>query len=85
MLAEPAWAQEIEFDRIDRFESVGTGTLHVGGPPKTTVDGERHLVILTILQSDAETKVYLKSPDGDVAQTTSYRGKAFRHSKPLEN
>jgi hypothetical protein len=37
------------------------------------------------LQSDAETKVYLKSPDGDVAQTTSYRGKAFRHSKPLEN
>jgi hypothetical protein len=35
MLAEAACAQEIQFDRIDRFESVGTGTLH-GAPSKTT-------------------------------------------------
>jgi hypothetical protein len=71
MLAEAACAQEIQFDRIDRFESVRTGTLHVGAPPKTIVeDGERHLVILTIWQSDAETKVYWISPDGNVAQTT---------------
>jgi hypothetical protein len=31
-------AQEINFDQIDRFESLGTGTLRVGEPPKTIID-----------------------------------------------
>ena len=79
ILPETACAQEIEFGRIDRFESLGTGTLHVGAPPKTIVDdGERHLVILTIWQSDAETKVYWKSPDGNVARTTIIPGKGIQ-------
>ena len=72
-------AQEIEFDRIDKFESLGTSTLHVGAPPKTIVDdGERHLVILTIWQSDADTKVYWRSPDGNVAKTTIIPGKGIQ-------
>jgi hypothetical protein len=29
-----ASAQEINFDQINKFESLGTGTLHVGAPPK---------------------------------------------------
>jgi hypothetical protein len=42
-------AEEIDFDQINKFESLATGTLHVGAPPKTLVDdGERHVVILTI-------------------------------------
>jgi hypothetical protein len=56
-------AQEINFDQIDRFESLGTGTLRVGSAPKTIIDdGERHVVILTIWDADAETKVYWRSP-----------------------
>jgi hypothetical protein len=45
--AEEASAQEINFDQINKFESLGTGTLHVGAPPKTIIDdGERHVVVL---------------------------------------
>ncbi len=48
------------------------GTLHVGAPPKTIIDdGERHVVILTIWDADAETKVYWRSPDGDDRTTMS--------------
>jgi len=48
-VSEAAYAEEIDFDRVDRFESLSTGTLHVGAPPKILVDdGERHVVILTI-------------------------------------
>lgn len=44
-----AYAQEINFDQINKFESLGTGTLYVGAPPKTIInDGKRHVVILTI-------------------------------------
>ncbi len=58
VLPEVVPAQEIDFDKIDKFESVVTGSLHVGAPPKTIVDdGERHAVILTIWDADAETKV----------------------------
>jgi hypothetical protein len=61
---ETAYAEEIDFGKIDKFESLATGTLHVGSPPKTIVDdGERHVVILTIWDADAETKVYWRSPD----------------------
>jgi hypothetical protein len=64
-------AEELDFDRIDRFESLGTGTIHVGDPPKAIVDdGQRHLIILTIWRSDAEIKVYWRSPDGNVPQIT---------------
>jgi hypothetical protein len=58
---------------------MGTGTLHVGTPPKTIVDdGERHLIILTIWQSDAETKVYWKSSDKNADQTTVIPGKGIQ-------
>ena len=72
-------AQEINFDQIDRFESLGTGTLRVGEPPKTIIgDGARHVVILTIWNADAETKVYWRSPDGNDARTTIIPGKGIQ-------
>ena len=62
--AENICAQENDFGQIDKFQSLGSGTLHVGAPPKTIVDDdERHVVILTIWDADAETKVYWRSPD----------------------
>ena len=71
-------AEEIDFGQINKFESLATGTLHVGAPPKTIVDdGERHVVILTIWDADAETKVYWKSPDGS-ARTTIMPGKGIQ-------
>jgi hypothetical protein len=74
-----ASAQEINFDQIDRFESLGTGTLRVGEPPKTIVDdGERHVVILTIWNADAQTKVSWRSPDGNDARTTIIPGKGIQ-------
>lgn len=74
-----AYAQEVEFQAIDRFESLGTGTLHVGEPPKTIVDdGERHIIILTIWQSDAEAKIYWRSPDGNADKTTMIPGKGIQ-------
>jgi len=43
-VVEAAYAEEIDFGQIDKFESLATGTLHVGSPPKTIVDdGERHV------------------------------------------
>jgi hypothetical protein len=72
-------AQEINFDQIDRFESLGTGALRVGEPPKTIVDdGEWHVVILTIWKADAETKVYWRSPDRNDARTTIIPGKGIQ-------
>jgi hypothetical protein len=62
LLPSHVFAQEINFDQINKFESLGTGTLRVGAPPKTIIDdGERHVVILTIWDADAETKVYWRS------------------------
>ena len=72
-------AQEINFDQINKFESLGTGTLHVGAPPKTIInDGERHVVVLTIWDADAETKVYWRSPDGNDPRTTIIPGKGIQ-------
>jgi hypothetical protein len=69
-LAAGAQAQEIDFDQINKFESVGKGTLSVGEPPKTIIDdNERHVVILTIWDADAETKVYWKPVDAENAGT----------------
>jgi hypothetical protein len=71
-------AEEIDFDQINKFESLATGTLHVGTPPKSLVDdGERHVVILTIWDADAETKVYWRSLDGN-ARTTIMPGKGIQ-------
>ena len=81
-----ASAQEINFDQINKFESLGTGTLHVGAPPKTIIDdGERHVVILTIWDADAETKVYWRSPDGNAPKRRSYPGKVSRPFKRPES
>jgi hypothetical protein len=78
-VSETAYAQEIDFGQIDKFESLGTGTLHVGSPPKTIIDdGERHVIILTIWDADAETKAYWKSPDGDTPRTTVIPGRGVQ-------
>jgi hypothetical protein len=75
----PICAQEIDFGQIDKFESLGTGTLHVGAPPKTIIDDdEPHTVFLTIWESDAETKVYWKSLDEKASRTTVIPGKGVQ-------
>ena len=49
VLFDNARAQEIDFGQINKFESLGTGTLLVGAPPKAIIDdGNRHVVVLTI-------------------------------------
>jgi hypothetical protein len=79
VLTPHAYAQEIDFGQIDKFESLGTGTLQVGAAPKVIVDdGEQHTVILTIWEADAETKVYWTSPDGNVSRTTIVPGKGVQ-------
>jgi hypothetical protein len=76
---DTAPGQEIDFGRIDKFESLGTGTLHVGASPKTIIaDHERHVVILTILNADAETKVYWRSPNANDERTTIIPGKGIQ-------
>jgi hypothetical protein len=77
--SDAARTQEINFDQINKFESLGTGTLHVGAPPKTIIDdSERHVVVLTIWDADAETKVYWRSADGNDARTTTIPGKGIQ-------
>jgi hypothetical protein len=78
-VSETAYAQEIDFGQIDKFESLGTGTLHVGSPPKTIIDdGERHVVVPTIWDADAETKVYWRSLDGNAPRTTVMPGRGVQ-------
>jgi hypothetical protein len=78
-VSEAAYAQQVDFGKIDKFESLTTGTLRVGAPPKTLVDdGERHVVILTIWDADAETKVYWRSLDGNAPKTTIIPGKGIQ-------
>ena len=68
-------AQEIDFSKVNKFESLGSGTLRVGSPPKTILDdSEQHVVILTIWNAGAETKVYWRSPDGNAPRTTVMPG-----------
>jgi hypothetical protein len=68
-------AQAIDFSQIDSFESMGTGTQRGASPPKTIVDdGERHMVFITILETNTDAKVYWKSPDGDLPRTNTIRG-----------
>ncbi|MGC2333567.1 MAG: hypothetical protein WA581_19105 [Candidatus Acidiferrales bacterium] len=72
-------AQAIDFSQIDAFESMGTGTLHGGSPAKTIVDdNEQHTVVLTIWESDTDTKVHWKSLDGNLPRTTIVPGSAVQ-------
>ena len=74
-----AHAQDIDFGQIDKFESLGTGTLHVGAAPKVLIDDDHaHTVVLTIWDADAETKVYWTSPHGAVSRTTIVPGKGVQ-------
>jgi cobyrinic acid a,c-diamide synthase len=63
--------------QIDSFETLGTGTQRGGTPPKTIVDdGEWHTVVFTILDSNAEAKIYWRSPDGP--QTMIIHGRSVK-------
>jgi hypothetical protein len=74
VLSESVSAQVMDFSQIDAFESIGTGTLHGASPPKTIIDDdERHAIFITVLESDADAKVYWKSLDGS-PQTTILHG-----------
>lgn len=75
--SERASGQVFDFSQIDAFESMGTGTQQGGSPPKTIVDdGERHTVLFSILESNAEAKIYWRSVDGD--QTTLIHGRSVK-------
>jgi len=81
VIAVPATprAQEIDFSRIGGFESMGSGTVRTGSPPKTLVDDdEQHAIFLTIWNSDTDAKVYWKPLDGDKEQTTTIQGNGVR-------
>jgi hypothetical protein len=81
LMAAPANvpAQEIDFSRIGGFESLGSGAVRTGAPPKTLVDDdEQHAVFLTIWNSDTDAKVYWKPLDGDKEQTTTIQGNSVR-------
>ena len=72
-------AQVVDLSKIDAFESMGTGRLHGAAPPKTIIDdGERHIVILTIWEADADTKVYWKPPDAEAQRTTVIPGRGIQ-------
>lgn|SRR5262249_36699304 len=65
-------AQPIDFSQIEAFESMGTGTQRGGQPAKTIIDdGDRHMVIITVLEANAETKVYWRPVDAVGAERTS--------------
>lgn len=75
--AKKATAQVIDFGQIDSFETLGTGTQRSGSPPKTIVDdGEWHTVVFTILDSNAEAKIYWRSPEGP--QTMIIHGRSVK-------
>lgn len=73
--SENVCAQEMDFGRIDKFESMGTATLRGGSPPKTIVDdGEQHAVLITIWESNTDAKTYWKTLDCNTPQTTIIHG-----------
>ena len=75
-------AQDIDFGQINKFESLGTGTLHVGSPPKTIIDDDAgHTVILTIYKSDADAKIYWKPLDGNGVESTVMPGRGVETFK----
>jgi hypothetical protein len=81
IIAAPAAlpAQEVDFSRIGGFESLGSGSVHTGSPPKTLVDDDQqHAIFLTIWDSNADAKVYWKPLDGNQEQTTLIQGNGVR-------
>ena len=82
LVSQNVHAQDFDFGQIDKFELLGTGTLRVGSPPKTIIDdNERHTVILTIYESDADAKVYWKPLDGSAVQSTVMLGRGVETFK----
>jgi hypothetical protein len=72
ILAGNVSAQVIDFNQIRKFESMGTETQYGASPLKIIVDdGERHMVFITILETNTEAKVYWKPLDGGLPQTTT--------------
>ena len=72
LVAGPADAQLIDFSKIDSFESLSTGTQSGASPQKTIVDdGNRHIVLFTILEANADAKVYWRAFDGDPPDRTT--------------
>ena len=70
--AGPADAQLIDFSKIDAFESLSAGTQSGASPQKTIVDdGNRHIVLFTILEANADAKVYWRAFDGDPPDRTT--------------
>jgi hypothetical protein len=81
IIAAPAAlpAQEVDFSRIGGFESLGSGSVHTGSPPKTLVDDDQqHAIFLTIWDSNGDAKVYWKPLDGNQEQTTVIQGNGVR-------
>jgi hypothetical protein len=79
ILAGNVRAQVIDFNQIRKFESMGTETQYGASPLKIIVDdGERHMVFITILETNTEAKVYWKSLDGGLPQTTTISGPGVR-------
>jgi hypothetical protein len=71
-ITDHARAQLIDFGQIDSFESFGSGTQYGAAPPKRIVDdGDRHIVLFTILEANTDAKVYWKSFDGDPPNRTT--------------
>jgi hypothetical protein len=68
-------AQEMDLSRIGSFESLGTGTVRGGAPPKTVVeDDQPHVVVLTVWNSEGDAKVSWKPVSGGEPQTTVIHG-----------
>jgi len=85
-LVDDARAQEIDFGQINKFESLGTGTLQVGAPPKTIIDDGIDT------SSFSPSGMLMPRPKFTGNRQTearpeprSYPEKAFRPFKPLEN
>lgn len=77
-------AQEIDFGRIDKFQSLGSGVAHVGDPPKAVIDdNELHAVALTIWDADAETKITWRDADTKEARTTVMPGRGIQTFETL--
>ena len=82
LVSQNVHAQDFDFGQIEKFESLGTGTLHVGAPPKTVIDDNvRHMVILTIYEADADTKIYWRPLDANEVKTTVMPGRGVETLK----
>jgi hypothetical protein len=60
--------QQCDYCLIDVAAARAASASRIGdvAPPKAIIDdSERHVMILTIWDADAETKVYWRSPDGN--------------------